>query len=128
MPALVMCGLLASACGSASSVATGKTISARATTETLRVGRLTETFDAPLPADPAQADVVAGFRAATIVWDQSQEGLAPTSRVTACITGAALHNLADADVYMRRSKIEPHRSSLTLEMMLSRPRSSRPCL
>jgi hypothetical protein len=87
--------------------ASGKTVSARATTETVRVGRLTEIFDTPLPANPAQAGVVAGFRADTIVWDQSQDGLASASRVMAYVTGDALQNLADADVYMKRGKIVP---------------------
>jgi hypothetical protein len=104
---LVMCGLLASACSSGGSAVAGKTVSARVTTESVRVGRLTEVFDTPLPADPAQAGVVAGFRADTIVWDQSQEGLASASRVFAYVTGDALRNLADADVSMKRGKIVP---------------------
>jgi hypothetical protein len=104
---LMMCGLLVSACSSGSSAVAGKTVSAHATIESVRVGRLTEAFDTPLPANPAQAGVVADFRAATIVWDQAQEGLAPASRVTAYVTGNALRNLADADVYMKRSKVVP---------------------
>lgn len=104
---LAMCGLWVSACSSGSSAVAAKTVSTHATTESVRVGRLTEAFDTSLPADPAQAGVMAGFRAATIVWDQSQEGLAPVSRVTAYVTGAALHNLADANVYMSRGKIVP---------------------
>lgn len=107
IPGLVMCGLLVSACSSGSSAVAAKAVSVRATTESVHVGRLTEAFDTPLPADPAQAGVVAGFRTATIVWDQSQEGLAPASRVMAYVTGDALRNLADADVSMKRGKIVP---------------------
>src|SRR3984957_15673606 len=65
-------------------------------TESVRVGRLTEIFDGPLPADPAQASVVEGFRAALIVWDKSQEEQKLVSPVTSDVTGAALTNLKES--------------------------------
>jgi hypothetical protein len=54
------------------------------------VGRLTEIFDGPLPADPAQASVIEGFRAGEILWDKSQEEHKLVSPVTSDVTGAAL--------------------------------------
>ena len=75
IPVLMMCGLLVSACSSESSAAPKKTSPARVTTNTVRIGRFTQIFDTPLPADPAQASVVEGFRTAMILWDKSQENL-----------------------------------------------------
>jgi hypothetical protein len=93
IPVLVMCGLLVPACSSGSSAAPKKTSPARVTTETVRVGRFTQIFDTPLPADPAQASVVEGFRTAMILWDKSQETLRLVSPVTTHVTGGALRNL-----------------------------------
>ncbi len=105
---LAIGGLLASGCSSGGSGGTGSPRSAGSAgspgspaspaaatvaTESVRVGRLTEIFDGPLPADPAQASVVEGFRAALIVWDKSQEEQKLVSPVTSDVTGAALTNL-----------------------------------
>lgn len=65
VPLLVMSALLVPACGSASP--------APVTTLTVRVGGYTQVFGTPLPADPAQASVIEGFRTAMILWDKSQE-------------------------------------------------------
>jgi hypothetical protein len=54
------------------------------------VGRLTEIFETPLPADSAQASVIEGFRAGEILWDTSQEEQKLVSPVTRDVTGAAL--------------------------------------
>ena len=91
IPVLMMCGLLVSACSSEGSAAPKKTSPARVTTETIRIGRFTQIFDTPLPADPAQASVVEGFHTAMILWDKSQENLMLVSPVTAYVTGSALH-------------------------------------
>lgn len=87
---LVICGLM-SGCSSGSPAAAAKT-----TTESVHIGRLTEIFATPLPANPAQASVVEGFRAATILWDKSQEDLELVSPVTADVTGPAITNLKDS--------------------------------
>lgn len=60
------------------------------TTEAVRVGRVTQVFDASLPANPARANVVEGFRTAVILYDKSQENLTLVSPVTAYFTGSAL--------------------------------------
>lgn len=94
--AVVMCGLMVSACSSRGSATPRDTSAARATTETVRVGRYTQVFDTSLPADPGQASVVEGFRAATILWDKSLEAQRLVSPVTVRVTGAALRNLKAA--------------------------------
>lgn len=102
IPMLVICGLLVSACNSGSPIppkssggptAPKKTVPARVTTQTVRVGRFTQIFDTPLPADPAQASAVEGFRTGMILWDKSTEALRLVSPVTASVTGDALHDL-----------------------------------
>ena len=101
IPVLMMCGLLVPACSSGSSAGPEKTSPAPVTTtspapvttETVHVGRYTQIFDTSLPADPAQASVVEGFRTAMILWDKSQQALRLVSPVTAYVTGGALHNL-----------------------------------
>jgi hypothetical protein len=108
---LAIGGLLASGCSSGSSGSAGSSGSssspssagspssavsptaATVTTESVRVGRLTEIFDGPLPADSAQASVIEGFRAGLILWDKSQEEQKLVSPVTSDVTGAALTNL-----------------------------------
>jgi hypothetical protein len=62
---------------------------ARVTTQTVRIGRYTQVFDAPLPADPAQASVVEGFRTAMTLWIKSQENMTLMPPVTAYVTGTA---------------------------------------
>jgi hypothetical protein len=93
---LAISGLLASGCGSGSSGSprsSGSPTAAKTTTESVRVGHLTEVFDTPLPADSAQASVVEGFRVGLILWDKSQEEQRLVSPVTSDVTGAALTNL-----------------------------------
>jgi hypothetical protein len=99
---LAIGGLLASGCSSGSSGSAGSPGSssspssavsptaATVTTESVQVGRLTEIFYGPLPADPAQASVIEGFRAGEILWDKSQEEHKLVSPVTSDVTGAAL--------------------------------------
>ena len=102
---LAACGLLTAGCSSGSPAVTKATIAATAattattattakvTTETVRVGRLTEIFATPLPADSAQASVIEGFRTGLILWDRSQEEQRLVPPVTSDVTGAALVNL-----------------------------------
>jgi hypothetical protein len=112
---LAIGGLLAAGCssgssssGSAGSGSSGGTGSATAATtataataatpatpatESVQVGHLTEIFDGPLPADPAQVSVIEGFRAGLILWDKSQEEQKLIAPVTDDVTGAALASL-----------------------------------
>jgi len=52
-----------------------------------------EEFDTPLPADPAQAKVIAGFRNAMVAWDQASVTLRVTGRQAQYVTGSALATL-----------------------------------
>jgi hypothetical protein len=92
IPVLVMCGLLVPACSRGSSSAASKT-PVHITTETVRTGWYTQIFDTNLPADPAQASAVEGFRAGLILWNKSQETMKLVSPVTAYVTGVALGTL-----------------------------------
>jgi hypothetical protein len=116
--AALMCGLLASACSSPSPVAAEKSSSqsptapkkaspVRDTTQTVRIGRYTQVFDAPLPADPAQAGVVEGFRMGMILWTKSQESMMLVPPVTTYITGAALSGLRDSLVRLKADTVVP---------------------
>jgi hypothetical protein len=125
IPMLVICGLLVSACNSGSPTppkssgsptppkssggpsAPKKTVPARVTTQTVRVGRFTQIFDTPLPADPAQASVVEGFRTGMILWDKSTEALRLVSPVTASVTGDALHDLNASLVSAKGAEVVP---------------------
>jgi hypothetical protein len=81
--ALCLSGLLAvSACGSgktpdASAAATSRAPSTTApaapsgSAQAVRIGPYTQVFATPLPANPAQAKVIAGFREAQTLWDKS---------------------------------------------------------
>jgi hypothetical protein len=102
---LAIGGLLAAGCSSRGSGnggsprsprTAGSPAAAKVTTESVRVGRLTEIFDTPLPAGSAQASVVEGFRAGLILWDKSQEAQKLVSPVTSDVTGAALTNLKES--------------------------------
>ena len=53
-------------------------------------GRYTEEFSTPVPADPAQAKVIEGFRESQIVWDQSTVALRVVGATTSYVTGSAL--------------------------------------
>jgi hypothetical protein len=105
IPVLVMCGLLVPACSSGSPATPKKTSPVHVTTETARIGRLTQVFDTPLPADPAGAGVVEGFRTATILWDTSSENLVLASPVTAYVTGSALHGLKAGLAAMKTGEV-----------------------
>jgi hypothetical protein len=106
-PGLLICGLLVSACSAGRPAAPEKPGPARPTTETVRVGRLTEVFDTSIPPNPAQASVVEGFRTGMILWDKSQEDLTLAPQVATYVTGDAMHNLEDAIADMKRGKVVP---------------------
>jgi hypothetical protein len=109
------CSSVSSAVGPAGSAAPEKSGPARVptergstergTTESVRVGRLTEAFDTPLPSTPARASVIEGFRTAMVLWDQAEANVPQSSPVLAYVTGDATTNLADAIVSLKRDKI-----------------------
>jgi hypothetical protein len=106
MAVLVVCASLASACSSKSPAAQ-KPTAAHVTTETVRIGRYTQVFDTSLPADPARASVVEGFRMAVILWDKSQEELTLVPPVTTYVTGRALGSLRASLVSMKNGEVVP---------------------
>jgi len=89
--ALVLSGLLVlSACNS------GKPASNVAVRvgSVVHVGRYTQVFASPLPANPAQAAVVEGFREGWVLWDKSQNARHLVPPVREYVTGQALSHLA----------------------------------
>lgn len=55
--------------------------------------RYSEVFATPLPADPAQAAVISGFRQSQILWDQSTVALRVVGSTKEYVTGKALTSL-----------------------------------
>jgi hypothetical protein len=104
---VVILAVLTSACSSGSRAPQQQAGPTRATTETVRAGRLTEVFDTSLPKDPAQASVVSGFRTAMVLWNRSQETSMLVSPVTSYVTGNALHQLLGALAFMKKSEVVP---------------------
>jgi hypothetical protein len=62
----------------------------------VHVGRYTQEFASPLPAGPAQAAVVEGFREGQVLWEKSENALRLAPSVRNYVTGKALTNLAGA--------------------------------
>jgi Tfp pilus assembly protein PilV len=96
---LVLC-VAVTACSPSRTVALKKTMPSvtRVSTETVQVGRLTEIFATPLPADSASKSVVQGFRSDMILWDKSDEDLSPVAPTSSFVTGAALAATKASDV------------------------------
>ena len=117
--ALCLSGLLAvSACGSgparpASTAAASHspdTIAPAApggSAESVRAGPYTQVFATPLPANPAQAKVIAGFREAMTLWDWSDYTWHVGTPVRAYVTGQALTNLIAAVAAGRAHHLVP---------------------
>ena len=117
--ALCLSGLLAvSACGSgparpastpAASHAPGTTAPAApgSSAESVRVGPYTQVFATPLPANPAQAKVIAGFREAMALWDKADYTWHLGAPVKAYVTGQALTNLIAAVAAGRAHHLVP---------------------
>jgi hypothetical protein len=57
------------------------------------LGPFTEVFATALPADPAQAKVIADWREGMILWDKSSEDQALASPVSSYVTGSAASTL-----------------------------------
>ena len=62
----------------------------------VHVGHYTQAFSSPLPANPAEAAVVAGFREGEVLWDQSQNAWHLVAPVRDYVTGQALARLIAA--------------------------------
>jgi len=60
----------------------------------VHVGRYTQVFASPLPANPAQAAVVEGFREGWVLWNKSQNARRLVPPVREYVTGQALSHLA----------------------------------
>src|SRR5260221_12531696 len=110
--ALVLSGLLVlSACSS------GKPASNVAVRvgSVVHVGRYTQVFASPLPANPAQAAVVEGFREGWVLWDKSQNARHLVPPVREDVTGQARSHLtAPGKAGKERDVLRPggHRSFL----------------
>jgi hypothetical protein len=64
---------------------------------TVRINpRYVQVFSAPLPADPAQAAVISGFRESIVLWDQSEVALRLAGATKEYVAGDALANLRGA--------------------------------
>jgi hypothetical protein len=91
--ALVLSGLLVlSACGSgrpAIHIAGG-------VGSVVHVGPYTQAFSSPLPANPAQARVVEGFREGQVLWEKSENAWHLVAPVRDYVTGQALAHLIAA--------------------------------
>lgn len=110
---LCLSGLLAlSACGSGKALPAAAAGTSPAPTptsppapgssaESFHVGRYTVVFASPLPANPAQAKVIEGFREAQILWDKSENTWRLAVPVREYVTGHALTRLIDAVTYIR---------------------------
>jgi hypothetical protein len=64
--------------------------------DSVRIGPFTQVFSTPLPADPAQARVIADFREAQILWVKSDGAWHLIAPVTRYVTGDALSHLTVA--------------------------------
>jgi hypothetical protein len=62
----------------------------------VHIGRYTQVFGTPLPANPAQAAVVEGFREGEVLWEKSENGLRLVPSVREYVTGQALTHLTAA--------------------------------
>jgi hypothetical protein len=117
--ACCLSGLLAvSACGSgparpastpAASRAPGTTAPAApgSSAESVRIGPYTQVFATPLPANPAQAKVMAGFREAQTLWDKSDYTWHLSAPVKEYVTGQALTHLIAAVTASRAHHLVP---------------------
>jgi len=91
--ALVISALLPlAACGSGSQAGHG----AVRVGSVVHIGPYTQVFAGPLPANPAQAGVVEGFREGWVLWDRSQDARRLVPPVRDYVTGQALAHLTDS--------------------------------
>jgi hypothetical protein len=116
---LCLSGLLTvSACGSgktppAAAAGTSRAPSTTASaapggsTPSVHIGPYTQEFATPLPADPAQAKVIEGFREAQTLWDKSDYTWRLAAPVKQYVTGQALTHLIAAVTASRAHHLVP---------------------
>jgi hypothetical protein len=75
--------------------------------ESARIGPYTQVYATPLPANAAQARVIKDFRAAQILWGESNEALRPVAPILAYVTGIARHDLMTALAAGRTRHLAP---------------------
>jgi hypothetical protein len=80
---------------------------ASASAESVRIGPYTEVFATPLPANPAQAKVMKGFRQAQVLWNQSVSAWRLVAPVTDYVTGDALTHLIAAVTAGKQQDLVP---------------------
>jgi hypothetical protein len=110
--------LLLAACGSSESEVADATRPTPGTTsipapaagaspEAVRIGPYTQVFATPLPADPAQAQVMTGFRQAQVLWNKSNIAWHLVAPVRDYVTGDALTHLIVAMTGNRQRGLVP---------------------
>lgn len=75
--------------------------------ESARIGPYAQVYVAPLPANAAQARVIKDFRAAQILWGESNEARRPVAPILAYVTGIAQRDLMTALAAGRARHIVP---------------------
>jgi hypothetical protein len=88
-------GHSASAPASASASATASP-TASSSPATVQIGLYTQEFAGSLPTDPAQANVIDGFREAQVLWVKSEQAWHLVAPVTEFVLGDALSHLSRA--------------------------------
>lgn len=102
---LILClTSLALLAGSASSLAATVSTASASPTK-VHVGRFTEEFAGAVPASPAQAQVIDGFREAEVLWDKSEEALKLVPPVTQFVIGDALSHLNRAIAFDKQQGV-----------------------
>jgi hypothetical protein len=103
--------ILLAGCSAASPGATrpsaGGTTPTSGSPYSVRIGPYTQVYATPLPANSAQARVIAGFRTAQILWGRSNEALRPVAPVTDYVTGSALTDMNAALTAGRQNDYVP---------------------
>jgi hypothetical protein len=68
----------------------------------VRTGQFTQLFATPLPDNAQDAEVVAGFREATVLIDESDSRGSLVAPATSYLTGSMLGQISDAAAYYRK--------------------------
>jgi hypothetical protein len=87
--------------------ASAGTTSPAAPVTSVRIGRFTQEFATPLPADQAQAKIIEGWREAQILWSKSLIAWRLVPGVTGYVTGVARNHLLGAISYGKQNDAVP---------------------
>jgi len=79
----------------------------RGVPDKVQIGRYTQEFATPVPADPAQAKVIEGFREGQVLWIESAIAWRLMAPVTDYVTGVDLTHLKDAIAGERQRHVVP---------------------